>query len=239
VAWHPGNAVNPYESRQLLKRDRLGTAHRLGYMAAGGARDCVERDPGAAQPGLGWIARRLAAREARTLSELSGFAHVPELVSWDGGRLRRSWLEGAPLHRAHPRDPTYFREALRLLRSLHARGIVHNGTGDAANWLVDADQRPGLVEFRFALRMRRDSAVFRALAYDDLRDLLAVKSRLGPQRLTRRQRALLASRPPLAALWAWTAKPVYRLLSRRLPPPTAERVATDIPSRPSGPKERI
>jgi hypothetical protein len=54
------------------------------------------------------------------------------------------------------------------------------------------------------------------LAWDDLRHLLKHKRSYCPEALTARQRAILARRSPLAALWARTGKPAYRFVTRRL-----------------------
>jgi hypothetical protein len=54
------------------------------------------------------------------------------------------------------------------------------------------------------------------LAYDDLRHLLKHKRTYCPAHLTRRERAILARRSLLAALWAATGKPLYRIVTRRL-----------------------
>jgi len=223
--------VIPYESRQLLKKDPLGTVSRLGYMQPGGAVDCVERDTQTATRGLRWAARRLAAREARALGALAGLAGVPVLLHWDGRRLRRSWLEGAPLNRVRPRDPAYYREALHLVRRLHASGLLHNGLAEPPNWLVMPEGRPALVDFRLAVRPPFRGRIFRALAYEDLRHLLTHKRTYCPERLTARQHSVLARPSPIAALWAYTGKPVYRLLTRPLPGPS-DREAAGGPASP-------
>ena len=198
----------------LLKRDLFGTVRHLP--ADAGTDECVERDTTTAAPGARWIARRLAGREARALRALRHVTQVPRLVGWDGRRLRRTWLPGVPLHRAAGVDRRYFREALRLLRRLHAAGIVHNDLAKEPNWLVSAEGRPALVDFQLAMRPRRRGRMFRMLAYDDLRHLLKHKRSYCPASLTERQRAVLARRSPLAALWAGTGKPAYRFVTRRL-----------------------
>jgi len=198
----------------LLKRDLFGTVRRLP--ADADSPDCVERDTTGAARGAGWLARRLAAREARALDALVHVAQVPRLVGWDGRRLRRTWLPGVPLHRAAGVDRAYFRAALRLLRRLHAAGIVHNDLAKEPNWLVSADGWPALVDFQLAIRPRRRGRLFRMLAYDDLRHLLKHKRTYCPAGLTARERAILARRSPLAGLWARTGKPAYRFVTRRL-----------------------
>jgi RIO-like serine/threonine protein kinase len=208
--------VSTTDARALLKRDTFGTVCRLRLEAGGAPVDCVERDTTTAARGVRWLARRLAAREARALDALRKLPQVPRLLDWDGQRLRRSWLPGRPLHRGGVDDPAWFREALRLLRRLHAAGVVHNDLAKEPNWLVGEDGLPALVDFQLAARPRRRGHLFRMLAWDDLRHLLKHKRRYCPDRLTARQRAVLARRSPLAALWAHSVKPTYRYLTRHL-----------------------
>ena len=208
--------MNPADGSTLLKRDSFGTVRRLRAGEQGAAEDWVERDVTAAARGVRWLARRLAAREARALDALRRVPRVPRLLDWDGRRLRRSWLPGRPLHRGGVDDPAWFREALRLLRRMHAAGVVHNDLAKEPNWLVDEDGRPALVDFQLAARPRHRGRLFRMLAWDDLRHLLKHKRTYFPDRLTARQRAVLARRSPLAALWARSVKPAYRFVTRRL-----------------------
>ncbi len=138
------------------------------------------------------------------------------LISWDGQRLQRSWLPGVPLHQSGGVDRAYFREALRLLRRVHAAGVIHNDLAKEPNWLVSPDGRPELVDFQLAMRPRHRGRLFRMLARDDLRHLLKHKRTYCPEYLTTRQRAMLAQRSPIAATWARTGKPLYRFVTRRL-----------------------
>jgi RIO-like serine/threonine protein kinase len=200
----------------LLKRDLFGEVCRLRAADAAGTRECVQRDTTVAARGVGWFARRLAAREARALHALRRVPGVPRLVSWDGRLLVRSWLPGIPLHRSGGVDRAYFREALRLLRRLHAAGLVHNDLAKEPNWLVGPDGAPAVVDFQLAMRPRYRGCLFRMLAHDDLRHLLKHKRRYCPEHLTARQQAILARRSPLAAAWARAGKPVYRFVTRGL-----------------------
>jgi hypothetical protein len=199
-----------------LKRDLFGEVRRLRVRGVAGDLDCVLRDTTVAARGVRWFARRLAAREARALEALRRVPEVPRLIAWDGHRLVRSWLPGVPMQNAGGVDRAYFREALRLLRRLHAAGLVHNDLAKEPNWLVTADRRPALVDFQLAMRPRYRGRLFRMLAHDDLRHLLKHKRTYCPGQLTARERAILARRSPLAAAWARTGKPVYRFVTRRL-----------------------
>ena len=202
--------------RRLLKRDLFGCVACVVDPELTVAPLCVERDTTAAAWWTRWLARRLAAREARALVALQRVPGVPRLLAWDGRTLRRSWIDGQPMHRCQPASPAYFRESLRLLRRVHAAGIVHNDLAKEPNWLVTSVQSPALVDFQLALRPRTRGWLFRALAHDDLRHLLKHKRTYFPERLTTRQRAVLDRRSPIGTVWAWTGKPVYRFVTRGL-----------------------
>jgi RIO-like serine/threonine protein kinase len=209
-------------TRTLLKRDLLGSVCRIDVMnPASGNRlhvgtACIERNTHDARWWLRRAARWLAAREARALQALGKVPGVPRLLDWDGGRLQRSWLDGRPMQDAQPRDPGYYREALRLIRRLHAAGVVHNDLAKEPNWLVAPDGSPAVVDFQLAMRPRYRGWRFRALAYDDLRHLLKHKRSYCPDSLTARQRAILARRSLPATLWMRSVKPAYHWVTRSL-----------------------
>jgi hypothetical protein len=204
-------------ARRVLRRDLFGsivlvpTSSRVAAPAW-----VVERDTRTARWWLRLLARRLAAREARALATLARVPQVPRVTAWDGRCLCRSWLDGAPMHRVQPRDRAYFREALRLLRRMHAAGIVHNDLARESNWLVTPKCQPALVGFQLAMRPRYRGRHFRALAHDDLRHLLGHKRAYCPQALTARQRSILSPRSWPVELWLWAAKPVHLWLTRGL-----------------------
>ena len=193
---------------ELLKRDLLGGV-ALDRSAA-----CVRRDTGDARPWLRWLARLLAAREARALRALQDVEGVPILLSWDGTLLTRAWLDGSAMQIARPRSPDYFRAARRLLARVHRAGVAHNDTAKEPNWLVRPDGMPALVDFQLAGVFPRRGRFFRLLAREDLRHLLKHKRTYLPALLTRRELAILASPSWLARTWMATGKPVYMWFTR-------------------------
>ena len=210
--------MNEPASRTVLKRDLLGTVCRIDEPALDSRAGfiCIERDTRDARWWLRLAARRLAAREARALAALRQVPGIPRLLQWDGHCLQRSWLDGQPMHRNPPRDPAYYRDALRLLRRLHAAGVVHNDLAKEPNWLVAPDGSPAVVDFQLAMRPRHRGWRFRAFAYDDLRHLLKHKRTYCPERLTARQRTILSRRSWPAAVWMRTGKPAYLWVTRGL-----------------------
>jgi RIO-like serine/threonine protein kinase len=206
--------VNEPVERQVLKRDQFGSVSCLRNVSTSGIRRSVERDTTAAAWWIRWLARLLAAREARALAALERLPGMPRIEAWDGQRLRRSWIAGEPMHRSPPASHAYFRDALRLVRRMHAAGILHNDLAKEPNWLVTPEGSAALVDFQLAARPRTRGRLFRALAYDDLRHLLKHKRTYFPERLTARELAILQRRSLVSALWARTGKPIYRLVTR-------------------------
>ena len=195
---------------QLLKSDTFGTISRDG--------DRVIRDTRTARGRAGWLARYLLRREQRALAHL-GHARlegIPTLLSSDRHTLARTWIEGAPMHLAQPRDPTYFRAASRLLRRLHAAGVIHNDLAKETNWLVTPDGQPALVDFQLASVVGRRGPLARARGHDDIRHLLKHKRTYLPDRLTAREKRILAARSLPSRLWMATGKQVYLFITRRV-----------------------
>jgi RIO-like serine/threonine protein kinase len=199
------------ESR-LLKKDLFGEV----WLESDGSGRRIVRDASVAALPLRWLAGSLMRREARVLAALEGLDGVPGLIRVGRDRLEREYLDGAPMHHAKPRDPDYFRHAMRLLRQLHARGVVHNDLAKEPNILVVANGLPAFVDFQLAWHAPRRGRLFCILAYDDLRHLLKHKRSYCAGELTRREREILA-RPSLPSrLWMRIVKPPYLFLTRRV-----------------------
>jgi hypothetical protein len=191
-----------------LKSDLFGTVTRAGQV--------VVRDTRSARWWVRWLARRLARREARALTTLAGLRGVPTLLTCRQGVLERTWIEGEPMHRSRPHDPSYFRSAARLLRSLHRAGVAHNDLAKEPNWLVTPAREPALVDFQLASVSRRRGRCFRTQAREDIRHLLKHKRTYCPERLTSRERRILATPGLPSRLWRATGKKLYLLITRRM-----------------------
>jgi RIO-like serine/threonine protein kinase len=175
----------------------------------------IQRDTHAAAWWARWVARRLAAREARALARAESVPGIPRLLDFDGHILTRSWIGGLPMYQAEPRQPHYYRDALRLLRQLHRAGVAHNDLAKEPNWLCGADGTPAIIDFQLASVSPRRSRLFRMLASEDLRHMLKHKRTYCPQRLTLRQQRMLAQ-PAWPSRWSRRLlKPVYLTITRR------------------------
>lgn len=200
----------------VLKRDLFGVVERVALPETAGGGSAVRRNTRQARWWTRPLAVWLAGREAQALAVLDGMEDVPQLLCWQDGVLLRSWLGGAPMQEARPRDPAYYQAAFRLVCRLHRAGVVHDDLAKEANWLVTETGRPALIDFQLAWAPPRRSRLFRMLAREDLRHMLKHKRYYCPDRLTGRERAILARPGPLSRLWMRCGKPVYLFVTRRL-----------------------
>jgi RIO-like serine/threonine protein kinase len=199
--------------KSLLKQDLFGSVFR-DDRASG---PVVIRDLSGARWWLRPLARHLAGREARALKRLEALAgEVPRLLSWDGLRLERTWLEGRPMQVAQPADPAFFARSLHLLRRIHAAGVVHNDLAKEPNWLVGPQGEPRIVDFQLAWAPARRGRLFRLLGREDLRHALKHRRYYAASTLTRRQRRILATPAWTSRTWRATVKPVYLWVTRRV-----------------------
>lgn len=199
-------------SMRELKSDLFGTVWRGDDRG----QEFVQRDTGGARWWTRWVARSLCRREARALARLGGLPGTPRLLQAGRRSLRREWIEGRPMQLVRPRNAEYFRAARALLARLHRRGVAHNDLAKEPNWLVTPTGMPALVDFQLALVAPRRGCVFRSLAREDIRHLLKHKRSYCPERLTARERRMLATPAAVSRLWMAAGKPVYLFVTRRL-----------------------
>jgi RIO-like serine/threonine protein kinase len=195
----------------FLKADTFGSIWRID--------DTVVRNTDAARPWARALARYLMRREHRALTRLAlgkGIEGIPRVLQLGSGTLSRSWIDAAPMHLAKPRDPAYFRAAFKLLRKLHAANVIHNDLAKETNWLVTTDGRPALVDFQLAMTLTHRGALARALGHDDIRHLLKHKRTYLPERLTAREKRILATPSLLNRAWMASGKPVYLFFTRKI-----------------------
>lgn len=202
---------------QVLKADLFGRVELVHLSGQGVDSARVRRDTRAAVWWARALARLLARREERALKALRGMPQVAQsLAHPERGVWERSYLPGQPMQVARPTDVGYFDEARRLLGRLHRAGVTHNDLAKEPNWLVMPDGKPGLVDFQLASVHRRRSARFRMQGREDLRHLLKHKRTYCPERLTERERAILARPSWVSRLWRQTGKRVYLWITRGL-----------------------
>jgi AMP-binding enzyme len=201
----------------VLKRDVFSTVERGRFVTAAGEVDAVRRRIDQVPWWSAPIARRLFARERRTLAVAGELGIAPRLLAAGHDKLVRSWIDGVALHIAKPDDDVaFFRSAKTALRRLHRAGICHNDLAKEQNWLRGTDGRAYLTDFQLAARFRRRGMLFRIAAYEDLRHLLKHKRRYAPDALTAAERRVLARKSWLTRVWMATGKQVYQWITRGL-----------------------
>ena len=206
--------ASPFVARTVLKRDIFGEI-ASGHLSACPEATVTRRNVAGSARWVRAFAWHLAGREIRALTVLDGVEGTPRLLGVDEGALYRSWIEGTPLHVAKPYgNAAYFRDAKRLLRSLHRAGVTHNDLAKPQNWLITPDGRAALIDMQLATVFRRRGALFRLLAREDLRHLLKQKRSFCKAELTPSEKRLLANKSLPARLWLKTGKPVYNLVTR-------------------------
>lgn len=200
------------QDRQLLKKDLFGEVWRIEESG----QTTILRDTRAARWWLAWLARVLLRREARALQALRDVDGIPTLVRSDGHTLVRSFLPGTPIFSVQPDSAQYFRHAAKLLRRMHRAGVAHNDLAKEPNILLRPDGSPGFIDFQLASCSSRRGRFFRAAAREDIRHLLKHKRTYRADRLTKREKNILATPSLLSRTWMATVKPLYMFITRRL-----------------------
>lgn len=200
------------DNDKLLKKDVFGEIR----VEHGAAETRIVRDTASASAWARWLARAFLAREGKALSVLGDIPGIPEIVHLDRDTLVRTYLAGEPLHRASPPGPEYFRNAMRLLRRIHAADVAHNDLAKEPNLLVLEDGAPAFIDYQLAWYSPRRGRLFRTLGREDIRHLLKHKRTFCPDALTARERRILATPSGLTRMWRATVKPVYLFVTRRL-----------------------
>ena len=198
--------------KDLLKKELFGEVWAVEFDKSA----AILRDSGKARWWLRWLARWLMRREATALAALTGINGVPQLLASDRDSLVRSFIPGQPLFTGKPTDGRYFREAAGLLRCLHRAGVVHNDLAKEPNILLCDDGSPAFIDFQLAACSRRRGRLFRVAAREDIRHLLKHKRTYVPDRLTARERQILATPSGPSRIWMSTFKPVYLFVTRRI-----------------------
>jgi hypothetical protein len=103
------------------------------------------------------IGRLFVRRELATLHQLRGIDGVPpDAFRLDAHAIGFGYVDGETLGRvdAARQNAAYFIALERLLRTIHARGVVHLDTRGTGNVLMRPDGTPALIDFQSALSTR-------------------------------------------------------------------------------------
>ena len=200
------------QNERRLKKDLFGEV----ALRPGESPPVIVRNAGKAHWWVRPLARYLLRREAAALAALDGLDGVPQLIDIKTDILLRSYLDGAPMQAAKPREVAWFNAAARLLRQMHCAGVVHNDLAKEPNLLVLHDGGPAVIDFQLAAHSSSRGRLFRIAAYEDIRHLLKHKRTYCAERLTQREKNILANPSPISRAWMATGKPIYLFVTRRI-----------------------
>ena len=150
---------------------------------------------------MGWLGRRLAAREQGFMDRLAGIDGVPGSLGpiCVGGRrlanaVSRQFVEGHALRPDERVNAEFFPRFDRILAEVHRRGVAHVDLHKRENILVDEAGRPHLIDFQISFALPTGSrlaarilgGVLRVLQQCDDYHLLKHRAKHGPdqQRVT-------------------------------------------------------
>lgn len=212
----PAPELAGWTHERFLKADFFSRSDVGSYRKGDRRIEAVRRDIGYARWWTRPLATYLAGRERRALRRLAGVADTPDILFENRRYIVRSWIAGAPMEIAQPRDPAWYSAARLLLIRLHRQNIAHNDLAKQQNWLITEDGRPALIDFQLATVARRRTRWFRTLAREDLRHLLKHKRMYCPDALTAAEKTMLATPSVISRVWRRTWKPAYNFVTRRI-----------------------
>jgi len=167
-----------------------------------------------------WWGRWILRREWERLERLQGLAGIPRLLGWvDEDAFAMEWIEAdrLPLRKDGSLEPAYFDRLAALVEAMHARGVSH-GDLRRKNVLVDAGQRPYLIDFATAALAgsgRHKGRLFERLCEVDRLTVLKLRVYYCPGSLTEVQQRQLAEQPVALRVGRFLRKKVYRPLKPR------------------------
>jgi predicted Ser/Thr protein kinase len=139
--------------------------------------------------------RFVIEREASIYRALRGVPGVPRFFGqFDADSFIVERIDGRDLSTFRKREiPAAFIDRLgRLVRTLHARGVVHWDLRQRKNVLVDRDGAPWLIDFASSVRFPRGSALLRWATTSDRSGVAKLREKYAPETLTDEDRALLS-----------------------------------------------
>jgi len=102
------------------------------------------------------LRERTLLREYAAYRRMDGLVGVPKCHGLVAGHfLVLEFVRGVPYREARWTDRDgWFRELLRVLRSIHARGVSHGDLKSKANIMVTADEKPCVIDFGTAFVLK-------------------------------------------------------------------------------------
>lgn len=170
------------------------------------------------------IGRVLIAWEAFIYHKLSGLSGIPRLVDRpDRQTILTTYMGGENLRETLARpDAAYFEKMAGIIKSMHARGVIHLDLRNRRNYGRNEAGEPYLVDFASALYIPWDGTLRKLIARLDWLGFVKVKAKLAPELLSTREHHRYRLGETLSAVWLPTKtfnalKELIRFVKRSFP----------------------
>jgi len=148
----------------------------------------------------------LIHKEWKVYSRLVGITGVPQRIERiDRFAFATEFIAGRPIPRGEPLPSSFFSDLEKVLREVHARGVVHMDLRHKGNILISEKGEPFLIDFNSSFAFREKGMLrrylFPLLRWVDYGGLLKLKKRISPSFLTPDETAFLRKFDRVRRLW--------------------------------------
>jgi hypothetical protein len=148
----------------------------------------------------------LIHKEWKIYSRLVGVEGIPMPIKRiDRLAFAMEYVPARPIERGEPLPDSFFKDLERILKELHARGVVHMDLRHKGNILVSEHGKPILIDFNSSFSFHEKGLLrrflFPLLRWVDYGGLLKLKQRVSPSSMTRTELAFLKRFNLLRKLW--------------------------------------
>jgi predicted Ser/Thr protein kinase len=115
------------------------------------------------------------------------------------------FVPGRPILRGEPHPSSFFSDLERVLREVHARGVVHLDLRHKGNILVSEKGEPFIIDFNSSFAFKENGflrhCLLPLLRWVDYGGLLKLKERISPSSMTPGELAFLKRFNRIRKLW--------------------------------------
>jgi len=178
----------------------------LNQVEVGGL-SLMVKDVGEKKVFLRWtLGLWLIHKEWKIYSRLVGIKGIPRPIERiDRFAFATEFIAGRPIPRGEPLPSTFFPDLEKVLREVHARGVVHMDLRHKGNILISEKGEPFLIDFNSSFAFKESGILrrylFPLLRWVDYGGLLKVKKRISPSFLTPHETAFLKKFDRIRRLW--------------------------------------
>ncbi len=148
----------------------------------------------------------LIQKEWKIYSRLKGMQGIPQPIERiDRFAFAMEFIPGRPLLRGDALSPSFFSDLEKVLKDLHARGVVHLDLRHKGNILVSERGELFLIDFNSSFCFKGKGILrrilFPLLRWVDYGGLLKLKERISPDLMTSEERLSLKRFNRIRKLW--------------------------------------